>query len=67
MRAEIRPSPCCANAIQGDGGGVSLCLIDATLHLLARLLGPAVADETARIMEYRTARAANAVAFPAVV
>jgi transcriptional regulator GlxA family with amidase domain len=46
------------------GGGVTLC-IDATLHLLARLLGGEVADETARIMEYRTAWAANAAAFSA--
>src|SRR5581483_12467381 len=33
------------------GGGVSLC-IDATLHLLERLLGAEVAAETARILEY---------------
>ncbi len=46
------------------GGGVSLC-IDATLHLLARLLGPHVADETARILEYRHALAANRAAFEA--
>jgi len=37
------------------GGGVTLC-IDTTLHLLASLLGERVADETARIMEYRRAR-----------
>lgn len=41
------------------GGGVSLC-IDVTLHLLERLLGPQVAHETARIMEYSAAWAANA-------
>ena len=40
------------------GGGVTLC-IDLTLHLLERLLGTDVAAETARIMEYTTARAAN--------
>lgn len=40
------------------GGGVTLC-IDTTLHLLERLLGAHVADETARIMEYRVAREAN--------
>jgi transcriptional regulator GlxA family with amidase domain len=40
------------------GGGVTLC-IDLTLHLLERLLGEQVAAETARIMEYTTARAAN--------
>lgn len=44
------------------GGGVTLC-IDATLHLLARLLGRHVADETARILEYRHAWEANRLAF----
>jgi transcriptional regulator GlxA family with amidase domain len=44
------------------GGGVTLC-IDATLHLLERLLGRHVADETARILEYRHARAANRAAY----
>jgi transcriptional regulator GlxA family with amidase domain len=39
-------------------GGVSLC-IDATLHLLERMLGAEVASETARILEYTTARSAN--------
>ena len=48
------------------GGGVSLC-IDATLHLLERMLGPAVASETARIIEYDRARAANGTLFPAVL
>jgi transcriptional regulator GlxA family with amidase domain len=40
------------------GGGVSLC-IDTTLHLLAGMLGPQVAQETARIMEYQRAWQAN--------
>jgi transcriptional regulator GlxA family with amidase domain len=40
------------------GGGVTLC-IDTTLHLLATLLGQRVADETARIMEFRRALQAN--------
>lgn len=44
------------------GGGVTLC-IDTTLHLLERLLGSRVASETARIMEYTTAREANRHAF----
>jgi transcriptional regulator GlxA family with amidase domain len=44
------------------GGGVSLC-IDTTLHLIAGMLGESVADETARIMEYRRARRANREAF----
>jgi transcriptional regulator GlxA family with amidase domain len=40
------------------GGGVSLC-IDTTLHLLTGMLGPHVAQETARIMEYQRAWRAN--------
>ncbi len=40
------------------GGGVSLC-IDTTLYLIAGMLGQHVADETARIMEYRRAWQAN--------
>jgi transcriptional regulator GlxA family with amidase domain len=40
------------------GGGVSLC-IDTTLHLLSGMLGPQVAQETARIMEYQRAWQAN--------
>jgi transcriptional regulator GlxA family with amidase domain len=45
------------------GGGVSLC-IDTTLHLIERLLGAEVAAETARIIEYGAARAANAQRLP---
>ena len=45
------------------GGGVTLG-IDATLHLVARLLGQDVADETARIMEYTRAWRANREAMP---
>ena len=48
------------------GGGVSLC-IDATLHIIAKMLGADVAKETARIIEYDRAWAANLAAFPAVV
>jgi transcriptional regulator GlxA family with amidase domain len=44
------------------GGGVSLC-IDTTLHLLEKMLGAHVAEETARILEYQTARDANKAAF----
>jgi transcriptional regulator GlxA family with amidase domain len=47
------------------GGGVTLG-IDATLHLLAKLLGQQVADETARIMEYSRAWRANREAMPVV-
>ncbi|HTR83426.1 MAG TPA: DJ-1/PfpI family protein [Reyranella sp.] len=48
------------------GGGVSLC-IDAMLHLLKRLYGAEVAAETARILEYDRAWAANLSQFPAIV
>jgi transcriptional regulator GlxA family with amidase domain len=48
------------------GGGVTLG-IDATLHLLAKLLGREVADETARIMEYTRAWRANREAMPVIV
>ena len=44
------------------GGGVSRC-IDTTLHLLAIMLGPDVAAETARILEYNRAWRANRDAF----
>ncbi|MGX9430537.1 MULTISPECIES: DJ-1/PfpI family protein [Bradyrhizobium] len=40
------------------GGGVSLC-IDTTLLIIQRMLGEAVASETARIIEYQRARKAN--------
>lgn len=46
------------------GGGVSLC-IDTTLHLLERMLGREVAEETARIIEYRSALQANENRLPA--
>jgi transcriptional regulator GlxA family with amidase domain len=45
------------------GGGVSLC-IDTTLHLLKKLFGPDMAAETARIIEYQRAWAANLEQFP---
>jgi transcriptional regulator GlxA family with amidase domain len=48
------------------GGGVSLC-IDATLHILAAMAGEAVARETARILEYDRAWAANLAAFPPLI
>ncbi len=46
------------------GGGVSLG-IDMTLHLIERFSGQRVAEETARILEYRTAWDANKRAFRA--
>ena len=48
------------------GGGVALC-IDATLYLLESLLGAECAQETARIMEYTNARAANTAMFPPII
>jgi transcriptional regulator GlxA family with amidase domain len=48
------------------GGGVTLC-IDTTLHLLEGMLGPQVARETARILEYDRAQRANRDGFAAVV
>jgi transcriptional regulator GlxA family with amidase domain len=48
------------------GGGVSLC-IDTTLHLLRKLFGPEMAAETARIVEYQRAWAANTTQFPPLI
>ena len=45
------------------GRGVLLC-IDTMLHLLKKLFGPEMAAETARIIEYRRAWAANLGQFP---
>jgi transcriptional regulator GlxA family with amidase domain len=45
------------------GGGVSLC-IDTMLHLLGKMFGRDVAAETARIIEYQRAWAANTKEFP---
>ena len=54
---------------EGDivtGGGVSLC-IDTMLHLLKKTFGPEVAAETARLMEYERAWAANLEQFPPLI
>jgi transcriptional regulator GlxA family with amidase domain len=48
------------------GGGVSLG-IDMTLHLIQRFLGRDIAEETARILEYRHAWKANAAMLPDLV
>ena len=48
------------------GGGVTLC-IDVTLYLLEHFLGSEVARETARIMEYTAALAANDARLPTVI
>jgi transcriptional regulator GlxA family with amidase domain len=45
------------------GGGVSLC-IDTTLYVLEQLFGHLVAAETARIIEYKRAWAANLQQLP---
>lgn len=45
------------------GGGVSLC-IDATLHIIAKMIGADIARETARIIEYDRAWQANLTGFP---
>lgn len=47
------------------GGGVTLC-IDMTLYLIARFLGADVARETARILEYSAALAANETRLPTI-
>jgi transcriptional regulator GlxA family with amidase domain len=48
------------------GGGVTLC-IDTTLHLIATMLGPQVARDTARILEYDRAWRANRDGFAPIV
>jgi transcriptional regulator GlxA family with amidase domain len=48
------------------GGGVTLC-IDTTLHLIAHRYGEAAAEGIARIMEYGSARAANASRLPTLL
>jgi transcriptional regulator GlxA family with amidase domain len=45
------------------GDNASLC-IDTMLHLLERLFGPDIADETASIIEYRRTWRANREKFP---
>lgn len=47
------------------GGGVSLC-IDVMLHLLKTRIGPEVAAETARILEYTRAWEANRQGLPPI-
>ena len=48
------------------GGGVSLG-IDMTLHVIQRFLGSAIAENTARILEYRQAWKANQAVLPDVL
>jgi transcriptional regulator GlxA family with amidase domain len=65
-RVEARPALLADSGVVVTGGGVTLC-IDVTLHLLERLLGAEVAAETARIMEYGAARAANRGRLPTLL
>jgi transcriptional regulator GlxA family with amidase domain len=48
------------------GGGVSLG-IDMTLHLIRRFVGDSIAEETARILEYRYAWGANSAGLPDII
>jgi transcriptional regulator GlxA family with amidase domain len=59
---DVREAPVVDNATVVTGGGVTLC-IDTTLHLIDKMLGGHVADETARILEYGRARSANRSGF----
>jgi transcriptional regulator GlxA family with amidase domain len=65
-RIDVREAMLVDTGAVVTGGGVTLC-IDTTLHLLASMLGPHVADETARIMEYQRAWRANREAFAPVL
>lgn len=68
---ERHPGVATAHALLVDngkvitGGGVTLC-IDTTLYLIALRYGAAAADEIARIMEYGSARRANAARLPQI-
>ncbi|MGY3607094.1 MULTISPECIES: DJ-1/PfpI family protein [unclassified Bradyrhizobium] len=55
---DVQEAPIVDSGAVVTGGGVSLC-IDTTLHIIQRMLGEAVASETARIIEYQRARKAN--------
>ena len=57
-RIDVQEAPIIDTGAVVTGGGVSLC-IDTTLHILGKMLGEQVADETARILEYQRARKAN--------
>ena len=57
-RIDVREAPIADAGAVVTGGGVSLC-IDTTLHILEKMCGKQVANETARILEYQRAREAN--------
>lgn len=71
LLAQTHPAVNVVNALVVDngaivtGGGVTLA-VDTTLHLLARALGPDMAEETARIMEYDEAWRVNRKTKPTV-
>jgi transcriptional regulator GlxA family with amidase domain len=65
-RIEVREAMLVDSGAVVTGGGVTLC-IDTTLHLLAGMLGPQVAQETARILEYDRAWRANRDGFAPIV
>lgn len=65
-RVDAHPALLADSGLVVTGGGVTLC-IDVTLYLLERLLGTEVASETARIMEYGAARAANRMRLPTLL
>lgn len=65
-RIDVREAMLVDTGAVVTGGGVTLC-IDTTLHLIAGTLGPRVADETARIMEYRRAWRANREGFAPIM
>jgi len=63
---EVREACLVDNGTLITGGGVSLC-IDVTLYLLERFVDAQTAAETARIMEYTRARAANLDGFAPII
>jgi transcriptional regulator GlxA family with amidase domain len=68
LRSEYPAITVCDSSLVDEGnvitgGGVSLC-IDTMLHLLKKHFGADVAAETARIIEYQRAWAANLTQFP---
>jgi transcriptional regulator GlxA family with amidase domain len=63
---DVRHSSLIAHDKIITGGGVSLC-IDTTLHVLEKLFGHSMAVETARILEYKRAWAANLQHFPPLI
>jgi transcriptional regulator GlxA family with amidase domain len=65
-RIEVREALLVDSGAVVTGGGVTLC-IDTTLHLLEAMLGPQVARETARILEYDRAWRANRDGFAPTV